>query len=145
MKFVSGRVIISIFSFSHIIFKSFHCRGRSTLHCVVKFKQSLFRVFKQATVFMGLQYKSFENTGGNGEIARNKQFLLFPQCFLPILRTFWHFHQVQNRRLQTLLVWKSVKFVIWEMVKDSVGKQEIVYYMQFLLFHGIFKRLELQI
>ena len=30
---------------------------------------------------MCLQYKSFENTVGKGEIARNKQFLDFPQCF----------------------------------------------------------------
>ena len=28
--------------------------------------------------------KPFENTVGKGEIARNKQFLLFPQCFLPV-------------------------------------------------------------
>ena len=27
--------------------------------------------------------KPFENTAGKGEIARNEQFLLFPQCFLP--------------------------------------------------------------
>ena len=26
----------------------------------------------------------FENTVGKGEIARNKQFLLYPQCFLPV-------------------------------------------------------------
>ena len=32
--------------------------------------------------FTCLQYKSFENTVGKGEIARNEQFLLFPQCFL---------------------------------------------------------------
>ena len=32
-----------------------------------------------------LQYKSFENsTVGKGEIARNEQFLLFQQCFLPV-------------------------------------------------------------
>ena len=36
---------------------------------------------KQAFVFIGLQYKSFENTVGKGEIAHNVQFLLFPQCF----------------------------------------------------------------
>ena len=29
-------------------------------------------------------YKSFENTVGKGEIARNEQFLLFPQCFQPV-------------------------------------------------------------
>ena len=31
---------------------------------------------------MCFQYESFENTAGKGKIARNKQFLLFPQCFL---------------------------------------------------------------
>ena len=28
-------------------------------------------------------YKSFENNVVKGEIARNEQFLLFPQCFYP--------------------------------------------------------------
>ena len=36
----------------------------------------------------------FENTVGKGEIARNEQFLLFPQCFLPVWITFYHFHQI---------------------------------------------------
>ena len=31
---------------------------------------------------MYLHYKSLENTVGKGEIARNEQFLFFPQCFL---------------------------------------------------------------
>ena len=31
-----------------------------------------------------LQYKSFKNLVGKGEIARKEQFLLFPSCFLPI-------------------------------------------------------------
>ena len=39
---------------------------------------------KQALVFTCLQFKSFENTVGKGEIARHKQFLPFPQCFLHI-------------------------------------------------------------
>ena len=38
---------------------------------------------EQALFFMCLQYKSLENTVGKGEIARNEQLLLFPQCFLP--------------------------------------------------------------
>ena len=66
-----------------------------------------------------LQCKSFENTAGKGEIARNEQFLLFPQCFLPIWRTICHFHQTWNCRLQTLSVWKSLKSVIWERVNGS--------------------------
>ena len=38
--------------------------------------------------------KPFENTVGKGEIARNEQFLLFPQCFLPVWITFCHFPQI---------------------------------------------------
>ena len=53
---------------------------------------------------------------GKGEIARNDQFLLFPQCFLPVWRTFCHFHQIWNCCLQTLSVWKSLKLVVWERV-----------------------------
>ena len=65
---------------------------------------------------MFLQFKSFENSVGKGEIACNKQFLLFSQCFLPFRRTFCPFHQILNCSLQTLSVWKSLKFVVWERV-----------------------------
>ena len=50
---------------------------------------------------------------GKGEIARNEQFLLFPQCFLSVWMTFSHFYHIRNCRLQTLSVWRSLKFVIW--------------------------------
>ena len=53
---------------------------------------------------------------GNCEISRGEQFLLFPQCFLPVWITLCHFHQNLNCRLQTLSVWKSLKFVVWERV-----------------------------
>ena len=55
-----------------------------------------------------------------GEIARNEQFLLFPLCFLPVWRTFWHFHLISNCRLQTLSVLKSLKFVVWERVNIDI-------------------------
>ena len=58
---------------------------------------------------------------GKGEIACNKQFLLFPQCFLPVWGTFCHFHQIWNSRLQTHSVWKSLKFVVWERVNQFLG------------------------
>ena len=60
------------------------------------------------------QTSPVENTVGKGEIARNEQFLLFPTCYLPVLRIFCHFYQILNCRLQTLSVWKSLKFVICE-------------------------------
>ena len=75
-------------------------------------------IFSQkALVFTCLQYKSFENSKGKGEIVHNEQFLLLPLCFLLIWRTFWCFHSVWNCRLQTLSGCKSLKFVVWERVK----------------------------
>ena len=44
--------------------------------------------FKQALVSTCLQYESFENTAGKGQIARSEQFLLFPQCFSTLLENF---------------------------------------------------------
>ena len=46
---------------------------------------------KQALVFTCLQYKPLENTVEKGEIAPDEQFLLFPQCFLPVLENFLPF------------------------------------------------------
>ena len=40
------------------------------------------------SVQLCLQYMSYENTVGKGEIVCNEQFLLFPQCFLTIWKTF---------------------------------------------------------
>ena len=54
---------------------------------------------------MCMQYKSFENTDGKGEISCNEQFLLFPRCFLPVCRTFCHFHHIQICCLQILSIW----------------------------------------
>ena len=74
---------------------------------------------KQALASTCLQYMSFENTVGKGEIAHNKQFLLFPQCFLPNWRTVCHLHQIWNCHLQTLSIWKGVKVGVWERLKAS--------------------------
>ena len=87
---------------------------------IVSFMKPPFYPFpKQALVFKCLQYKSLEKIEGKGEIAGNVQFLLFPQCFLLVWRTECHFHQTQHCHLQTLSVWKGLKFVIWERVKEN--------------------------
>ena len=54
-----------------------------------------------------LENKPFENTVGKGEIVRNEQFLLFPQCFLPIWLTFCHSCQILSCRLQTFSLGES--------------------------------------
>ena len=73
--------------------KNFLFRGSSGVaesrHCEVKTNPFP----KQALVLTCLQYKSFENTVGKGEIARYEQFLLFPRCFQPVWRTFYQFQQ----------------------------------------------------
>ena len=56
-------------------------------------RSQLFMLLTLSQTSPGLQYKSLENTVGKGEIARNKQFILFLQCFLPVLKTFCRFHQ----------------------------------------------------
>ena len=75
----------------------------------------------------------------------NEQFLLF-QCFLPVWRTFCHFHQILNGYqfwlisnccLQTLSVWKSLKFVVWERVQSKKGQKSHKYFDGHLyLLHG---------
>ena len=65
-----------------------HC-GKHWVLCVCS--TSLLKTLWEALGFMCLQYKSFENTVGKEEIARNEQFLLFPQCFLPIWMNFLPF------------------------------------------------------
>ena len=56
---------------------------------------------KQTPIFTCLQYKSFENTVGKGEIARTEHFLLFPQCFLLVWITLSQFYYNLKCRLQT--------------------------------------------
>ena len=45
-----------------------------------------------------------------GEIARNEQFLLYSQCFLPVERSFCYLHQIQNCHLQIVSIWTGLKF-----------------------------------
>ena len=68
---------------------------------------------------MCLRYKSFENILGKGEIVSYEQFLFFQQSFLPFWRTFHHFTRIKNCRLQTLSIWKSLKFLVWERVNQN--------------------------
>ena len=86
---------------------------------------------------------SFENTVGKGEIARNEQFLLFPQCFLPYLRTTCHFYQISNCRLQNLSIWTSLKFVVWERVNPYQNKALAFMYLQYTSFDNTVEKGEI--
>ena len=45
----------------------------------------------QYRILMHLRYKAVKNIVRKGEIACNKQFLLFSQCFLPAMVLIFHF------------------------------------------------------
>ena len=57
-------------------------------------KQKLSPIPTQLHLLTPLGNKPFGNTVGKEEIVRNEQFLLFPQCFLPVWKTFYHFRQI---------------------------------------------------
>ena len=70
-------------------------------------------------LYVSLMQVLWKNTVGKGEIASNKQFLLFPWCFITVWQIFCHFNQIWNCRLQTLSVWKSLKFVVWDRINNQ--------------------------
>ena len=57
-----------------------------------------------------LRYIAFENIVRKGEIACNKQFLLFSQCFLPYMALIFHFKCTFKCCLQFVSIWTSLKF-----------------------------------
>ena len=89
-------IYIDFVYFLHSSFVSLQ-RPIMCLFCLLKtavWKITDLNLSQQALVFTCLQYKSFENIVGKGEIACYEKLLLFSQCFLPFLRTFCHFHQI---------------------------------------------------
>ena len=68
----------------------------------------------------------FENIVGKEEIACNKQFLLYPQCFL------FPFRELSALKLcsaNSFWVWKSLKFVVWKRVNDLSQITELSKYI----------------
>ena len=51
-----------------------------------------------------------ENIVRKGEIACNKQFLLFSQCFLPSMALIFHSKCTLKCRLRFVSIWTSLKF-----------------------------------
>ena len=100
---------MSNFTFFHNVFYAI---------CILKSFNSL---PNKPWFFTCLQYMSIENTMEKGEIARNEQFLLFPQCFQSVRRTLCHFHQIWNCHMQTFSIWKSLKFATWERVNSHIS------------------------
>ena len=55
-------------------------------------------------------YIAIEKIARKGEIACNKQFLLFSQCFVPYIVPTFHFKCALKCRLQFVSIWTGLKF-----------------------------------
>ena len=83
------------------------------------FSERYFNPFPNKPWFLRVCSTSLLKTKwGKGEITYHEQFLLFPLCSLPIWRDFYYFHQITIDVCKTLSDWTSLKFIIWERVKD---------------------------
>ena len=119
--------------FPHNVFYSFQkeflflslfiLSSASTLNLVKPKNYCLGYPFSNKPWFLHVCSTNLLKTAGKGEIVCHEQFLLFPLCFLPAWRTFWHFPQIWNCRLQTLSFQKSLKFVVWEWFKSETTPQ----------------------
>ena len=102
---------------------SYNEAASATIHAFLGF---LLPFPKQALLFTGLKYKSSsKNNVGKGEIARHKQFLLFPQYFPPFWRPsaiLFKFETVVCK----LSVWKSLKFVAGKGLNSRPTLQNIL-------------------
>ena len=54
-----------------------------------------------------------KNIVRKGEIACNKQFLLFSKCFLPYMALIFHSKCTLKYRLQFVSIWTVYNFVVW--------------------------------
>ena len=107
--------------------------------CIFSFSDNVLKIFlyqcsypfpKQTLVFTCLQYKSFENAVRKVGVAGNKQFLLSPQHFLPLWRTFHLLNQVCNCHLPTLSVWTGLRFFKWNcLVKGYLSNKPLDWYL----------------
>ena len=60
-----------------------------------------------------LRYIAVRNIVRKGEIACNKQFLLFSQCFIPYMALTFHFKCTLKCHLQFVSIGTRLKFVVW--------------------------------
>ena len=95
---------------------------------------------------MHQRYIAEENIVRKGEIVCNKQFLLFSQCFLPYMVLIFLFQPFPKRQILDFSKLKEFaddnenrgKFS--ERIENTVGKEEITCYEQFLLFPQCFQK-----
>ena len=115
-------ILLRSFRYTSFHFVLFHFVSFCfVLFCCVSFRFR-FLLYRDPLVCTCLQYKSFENAKKEKLLVMSNFF--FSDSVFYLLENFLLFSSIQNSRLHTLSVWKSLKFVIWE-----IAKPHSVFYM----------------
>ena len=85
--------------------------------CIFSMSKPFFNPFPNKPWFLRVCSSSLLKTRWEKEkLLVTSNFSFSPECFLLVWRSFCHFHQIGNCRLQSLLVSESLKFVVLERV-----------------------------
>ena len=80
----------------------------------------------QSRLLVTLKKKPFENNVGKGENACNQNFLLFPQCFLPIPKRISVVRLHSFCRLQMCSIWTSFKNLLFGEGLSNTGSVDFL-------------------
>ena len=95
----------------------FHNVTEIMLQTALNIKKSFHLTLSRTSPFFTcLHYKSFENTLGKREIACEKQFLLFPHCFLPFWENFQPFLSNSKLSCANSFSLEESKISVWKRV-----------------------------
>ena len=85
---------------------------------------NLFNPFSNKLWFSCINLSLLKTLWEKEKLLIMSNFSFFHSVFYLFWITFFHFCEIKNCRLQFLLVWSSLKFVIWERVKSMNNLQE---------------------
>ena len=122
---IGENAVTSIFSFSHNVFRRlFFSVSLKILDCVESYKHVRTIIFNPLTPnehwILHVYTTNFLKTQWEKEKFLVTSNSPFPTVFSTSLKNFFcFFQQILNCSLQTLSVWKSLKFVVWERVDPN--------------------------
>ena len=119
------------FGFASRALKTDACHGKGEKHCEICYQYFLTFSFSHnvSKCFPSLCCLTLSQTSPGFYVSAvqvfwkpmwEKEIFLFSQCFLPVWRTLCHFPQNWSCHLQTLSVWKILKFIVWELVGEGI-------------------------
>ena len=135
---------MSNFSFSHSVFKRLVLQTHKyqglfgkRLNCqfLSKCLQGYWSITTQCRILTHWRYIDVENIVRKGEIACIKQYLFFPQCFLPYMVLVFYFKHTLKCCLQFISTWTSLTFCCLVMGQVTFIDSSNYFFFQIKLFY----------